>query len=130
MQTKKRAEGKRGQKHDMQDVLEPQAKTQAKREPRSGRKRESTQLLPDLEDEVTSTVLVVSGSAPIQARAQARMWLSSLLWLRASLLTTWYEPVSLFRRRVQSTSRVFEKHPMFKDNLLYSPSGSGRPQSF
>ena len=59
-----RAEGKRGQKHDMQDVLEPQAK--ARPEPRRGQKRESTQPLPDLEEEVTLTVPVASGSAPIQ----------------------------------------------------------------
>ena len=50
----------------MQDVLEPQAKTRARLEPRSGQKRESKQPLPDLEEEVTSTVLVESGSDPIQ----------------------------------------------------------------
>ena len=61
-----RAEGKRGQKHDMQDVLESQAKTKARLEFRRGQKRESTQPLQDLEEEVTSTVPVVSGSAPIQ----------------------------------------------------------------
>ena len=60
------AEGKRGQKHDIQDVLEPHAKTKARLEPRRGQKRESTQLVPDLEEEVTSKVPVVSGSAPIQ----------------------------------------------------------------
>ena len=47
------AEGKRGQKHDMQDVLELQAKTKARLEPRRCQKRESTQPLPDLEEEVT-----------------------------------------------------------------------------
>ena len=57
---------KRGQKHDMQDVLEPQTKTKARLEPKRGQKRESTQPLPDLEEDVTSTVPVVSGSAPIQ----------------------------------------------------------------
>ena len=50
----------------MQDVLEPQAKTRARLEPRWGQKRESSQPLPDLEEEVTSTVPVESGSAPIQ----------------------------------------------------------------
>ena len=60
------AEGKRGQKYDKQDVLEPQAKTKARLEPRRGQKRESTQLFPDLEEEVPSKVPVVSGSAPIQ----------------------------------------------------------------
>ena len=50
----------------MQDVLEPQAKTGARLEPRWGQNRESSQPLPDLEEEVTSTVLVESGSAPIQ----------------------------------------------------------------
>ena len=60
-----RAEGKRGQKHDIQDVLEPQAKTKVRLEPR-GQKRDSMQLLPDLEDEVTSTVPVESSCAPLQ----------------------------------------------------------------
>ena len=60
-----RAEGKRSQKHDMQDVLEPQAKTRARLQPRRGQKRERTQPHPDLEEEVTSTVPVESGSAPI-----------------------------------------------------------------
>ena len=61
-----RAEGQRSQKHDMQDVLETQAKTRARLEPRRGQKRESTQPLPDLEEEVMSSVPVESGSAPIQ----------------------------------------------------------------
>ena len=52
------SEGKRGQKHDVQDVLEPQATTKARLEP--------TQPLPDLEEEVTSTVPAASGSAPIR----------------------------------------------------------------
>ena len=60
-----RAEGKRSQKHDMQDVLEPHAKTSARLQPRRGQKRERTQPHPDLEEEVTSTVPVESGSAPI-----------------------------------------------------------------
>ena len=51
-----RAEGKRGQKHNMQDAQEPQAKTRARLEPRRGQKRESTQLLSELEEEITSTV--------------------------------------------------------------------------
>ena len=51
-----RAEGKRGQKHNLQDVLEPQAKTKARLEPRRGQKRESTQPLPELEVEVTSII--------------------------------------------------------------------------
>ena len=55
-----RADGKRGQKHDIQHVLK------ARLEPKRGQKRESTQPLPDLEEEVMSTVLVVSGSSPIQ----------------------------------------------------------------
>ena len=61
-----RAEGKRIQKHDIQDVLEPQAKTKAGLERRTDQKRESTQPLPDLEEEATSTVAVRSGSAQIQ----------------------------------------------------------------
>ena len=61
-----RAEGKRGQKHDMQDELEPQTNSKASLEPRRGQKRESTQPLPDLEEEVTSTVPVASAPAPIQ----------------------------------------------------------------
>ena len=60
------AEGKRGQKHDIQDVLKPQAKTRVRPEPRRGQKRESTQPLTDLQEEVTSTVPVESGAAPIQ----------------------------------------------------------------
>ena len=53
-------------KHDMQDVLKPQAKTKARLELRRGRERESTQLLPDLEKEVTSTV-----PAPIQGNSSS-----------------------------------------------------------
>ena len=60
-----RAEGKRGQKHDIQDVQEAQAKTKARPEPR-GQKRDSMQPLPDPEDEVTSTVPVESCCAPNQ----------------------------------------------------------------
>ena len=58
-----RAEGKRGQKHDMQDVLEPQAKTRARLEPRRGQKRESTQPLPELEEEVASIIQGGSSSS-------------------------------------------------------------------
>ena len=67
-----RAEGQRGQKHEMQDVLEPQAKTRARLDPRRDQKCESTQLLTDLEEEVTSTVLVKSGSAPVQGGSSPR----------------------------------------------------------
>ena len=45
-----RAESKRGHKHEKQDVLEPQAKTKARPGLRRRQKRESTQLLPDLEE--------------------------------------------------------------------------------
>ena len=58
-----RAEGKRGQKHDMQDVLDPQAKMRARLEPRRGQKLESTQLVVDLEEEVTSTIQGGSSSS-------------------------------------------------------------------
>ena len=64
-----RAEGKRGQKHDTQDVVETQAKTKARLVPRRGQKRESTPPLPDLEEEIENTTLtvpVVGGCAPIQ----------------------------------------------------------------
>ena len=61
-----RAEGKRSQEHDIQHALEPLAKTKARLEPRKGPKRESTQPLADQEEEVTSTVPVVSGFAPMQ----------------------------------------------------------------
>ena len=54
-----RAEGKVGQKRDMQDDLEPQPKTKARLEPRRGQKRESTQPLPDLEEEVENTTSTV-----------------------------------------------------------------------
>ena len=50
-----------------------QAKTKARPEPRRGQKRESTQLLIDLEVEVTSTVPVVSGSASIQGGSRSSM---------------------------------------------------------
>ena len=40
-----RAEGKRGQKHDVLDVQEAQAKTKPRLAPRRGQKRESTQPL-------------------------------------------------------------------------------------
>ena len=40
--SRRRAEGKRGQKNAFQDVLEPQAKTKARLEPRRGQKRGST----------------------------------------------------------------------------------------
>ena len=49
---RREAEGKRGQKHDTGDIVEPQAKTKARLEPRRCQKRESAQLLPDLEDEI------------------------------------------------------------------------------
>ena len=58
-----RAEGKRGQKHDMQDVLEPQAKKRARLEPWRGQKRDSTQPLPDLVEEVASTIQGGSSSS-------------------------------------------------------------------
>ena len=58
------AEGKRGQKHDFKTFWNLEAKTKARLEPRRGQKRESTRLLPVLEEEVTSTVPVASGSAP------------------------------------------------------------------
>ena len=54
-----------GQKHDIQDVLEHQAKRKALLVLGRSQKRESTQPFPDLEEEVTSTVLAASGSAPI-----------------------------------------------------------------
>ena len=57
--------------HDVQDVLEPQAKTKAKLTPKRGQKPESTQSLLDLEEEVTSTVPVVSGSAPIRGASSS-----------------------------------------------------------
>ena len=44
----------------------PQAKTRARLEPRRSQKRESTQLLPGLVEEVASTVPVESGSASSQ----------------------------------------------------------------
>ena len=47
----------------MPDVLEPQAKTRVRLEPRRGQKRESTQLLPNLEEEVTSTIQGGSSSS-------------------------------------------------------------------
>ena len=66
---RRKSEGKRGQKHDMRDILEPQAKTKARLEPRRGQKRESTQPLRDLVEEVehaTSTVPVVCGSSIVE----------------------------------------------------------------
>ena len=56
----------------------PQAKTKATLEPRRGQKRASTQPLPDLEGEVTSTVPVVSGSSsnpdvPVDSSVAASM---------------------------------------------------------
>ena len=62
-----RAEGKRVQKHDMEGVLEPQAKTKVRLEPKRGQKRENTGPLPDFEEEFDDTTLavpVVYGSAP------------------------------------------------------------------
>ena len=61
-----RAEGPRGQKHDMQDVLEHQAKSKARLESRRGQKRVSTQLLEGEVGKTTFTVPVVCGSVPIQ----------------------------------------------------------------
>ena len=62
-----RAEGKRGQTHDMQDVLGAPSQDDGQAGAQEEcQKRESTQPLPDLEEAVKSTVLVVSGSAPIQ----------------------------------------------------------------
>ena len=48
-----------GKEHDVQDVLELLAKTRTKLEPRRGQKRESTQLLPDPEEEVEDTTLTL-----------------------------------------------------------------------
>ena len=69
-----RAEGERGQTRDMQDVLENQAKTKARLEPRRGQKCESTQSLLDLEEEVentTLTVIVVCCSPPKQGSSSS-----------------------------------------------------------
>ena len=44
----------------------PAGQDEGKAGARRGQKRESTQLLPDLEEKVTSTVPVASGSTPIQ----------------------------------------------------------------
>ena len=46
--------------------LRAEGKKSPELEPRRGQKRESTHPLPDLEEEVTSTVPVESGPAPIQ----------------------------------------------------------------
>ena len=79
-----RAEGKRGQKHDMQDVLEPQAKTKARLEPRRGQKRESTQ--PFLIWRKRGHVDISCCEALLrfnEDRARVRMFLSILAWLQA-----------------------------------------------
>ena len=47
----------------MQDVLEPQAKTKARLEPKRGQKRENTQPLLELEEKGTSTVQGGSSSS-------------------------------------------------------------------
>ena len=48
------------------DILETQAKTKARLEPRRCQKRESAQPLPSLEEEVASIGFIASGSSPIQ----------------------------------------------------------------
>ena len=66
----------------MQDVLEPQVKTRAGLEPRRGQKRESTQPLPDLGEDVTSTVLVKVVLLQFrESRARVLTSLTILLWL-------------------------------------------------
>ena len=62
-----RAEGKRGQKHEKQDVLEPQAKTRARLESRRGWRAKAPNLFQIWRKRSRrSTVLVESGPAPIQ----------------------------------------------------------------
>ena len=59
---------------DMQDVLEPQAKTRARLERRRGQKRESTQPLAELEEEVTPTIqggASSSADVPVDASVAA-----------------------------------------------------------
>ena len=50
----------------MQDVLGAPGQDEGQAGAQEGQKRESTQPFRDLEEAVTSTVLVVSGSAPIR----------------------------------------------------------------
>ena len=102
-----RAEGKQGQKHDIQDVLDPQAKTKVRLEPRRGLKRESAQPLPDLEEEVTSTVPVVSGSAPIQGGSS---WSTDFL-ANSSVAVLRYKPVFLCRQMLEYPARPAELSP-------------------
>ena len=71
-----RAAGKRGQKHDMQDVLEHQTKTRARLEPRRSQKCESTQ-------PVSQNWRKMSRQQFKETRARVLMFLLILLWLRA-----------------------------------------------
>ena len=80
-----RAEGKRGQKHDMQDVLEPQAKTTARLEPRRGQKREAHTTFPRSGgrghvDSSCKRVALLQFKGGSSSSADV---LSILLWLRA-----------------------------------------------
>ena len=100
-----RAEGERGQQHEILDAQEPQAKTGARLEPRRGQKRESTQLLPDLEEEVSSTVPLKSGSAPFQGgwSSSADVLVDSSV---ATSVSTWCTPMYLFLRLLESNLSV------------------------
>ena len=105
-----RAEGKRGQKHDTQDILEPQAETKAGLESRRGQKRESTNLIPDLEEEVdntTWTVLDVCGSAPIQGGSSSSTDVLVVSLAAVSIIVEGTnQSMSVFRRMLESNLRI------------------------
>ena len=81
-------DGKRGQKHDIQDVLEPQAKKKARLEPGRGQKRENTHkpLLIWKRRSRRQFLLFVPLLRFQKARARVRMYLSILLSLFRQML--------------------------------------------
>ena len=111
-------EGKRGQNQDTEDVLEPQAKTKARLEPRRCQKRESTQLLPDLEEEVTSTVLVASGSAPIQGGSSS----SADVLINSSVATSM--SIEDMAQHIVFTSTSVGIQPSDRMHFLEDPAGN------
>ena len=79
-----RAEGKRGPKHDIQDVLEPQVKTRARLEPRRGRRAKAPNLFQIWRMRSRRQFLLRVALLHFrEARARVLRFLSILLWPRA-----------------------------------------------
>ena len=78
-----RAAGKRGQQHDMQEELEPQAKTKARPETRRGQKRESMQSQIWRNRSRRQFLLRVAVLRLREVRSRVLTFLSLFVWLQA-----------------------------------------------